>query len=130
MSILVATDGQSHSEKAVRFAIELARCRKTSLFVLHIIRGRRGVDNEKIIKDGMMLLERIKDIGTAYGVSVTGILESGTVYDLIISKAQENDVDIIVLGTSGTPHTEGGQTMGSVSEFVVHNAKCTVVVVR
>lgn len=129
MSILVATDGLPHSERAVRFAIELARCRKTTLFVIHIVRSKRGVENERIIKEGLLLLERIKDVGAAYGVPVTGLLESGTVYDLIIEKARENGADIIVVGSTGRPHEEN-PSMGSVSEFVVHNAKCTVVVVR
>lgn len=130
LSILVATDGQPHSDKVVRFAIELAKCRKTTLYALHIVRGKRGVENEKIIKEGMLLLDRIKDLGSAYGVGVTGLLESGSIYDLIIEKAKENGADIIVIGSTGKPHTESGQQMGSVSEFVVHNAKCTVVVVR
>ncbi len=130
MSILVATDGLPHSEKAVRFAIDLAKCRKTTLYVLHIVRGRRGVENEKIIKAGMLLLEGIKSLGAAYGVPVVGLLESGSTYDLIIAKAEENEADIIVVGTSGKPHEESGQLMGSVSEHVVHSAMCTVVVVR
>ncbi|HMK46574.1 MAG TPA: universal stress protein [Methanocella sp.] len=128
MSILVATDGTPQGEKIVRFAIDLAKCRKTALIVLHIIRSKRGVDNEKIIKDGMLLLEKIKDVATSYGVTATTMLESGVVYEMILDKARENNAEVIVVGTSGK--SQETQTVGSTSDYIVHNARCTVVLVK
>ena len=129
MSIMVATDGQQHSEKAVRFAIELARCRKTPLVILHVITGKRGADNERIIKDGLLLVDKIKDVASAYGVAATGLLDAGVASDLILARAQENECDVIVLGSPGQA-PEGAGKIGSVPEYVVHNSKCTVIVIR
>ena len=128
MSILVSTDGTQYSEKAVRFAIEIAKCRRTPLVILHIVRSKRGVESEKIVKDGMQLLERIRTVSTAHGVETLTFLESGVVFDIILAKAEETGAEMIVLGSSGNSHET--QLIGSTSEHVVHNAKCSVAVVK
>ena len=56
----------------------------------------------------MLLLDRIKDRAAAFGVYLTPMLESGSVYETILNAAKEKNVDIIVIGTtrarrSGTP---------------------------
>jgi nucleotide-binding universal stress UspA family protein len=56
------------------------------------------------------------------------MLESGSVYEGILKAASEKNVDVIVIGT--TDHGTHDSGVGSVSEYVVHNAKCTVVVVK
>lgn len=87
------------------------------------------MENERVIKEGMLLLEKIKDTGASYGVSVTPLLESGSEYDVILNSTTTNGADIIVLGSSGKSHPETGG-VGSVSDYVVHNSKCTVIVVK
>lgn len=115
-------------DKVIKFAIDLAAWRKDEIYAIHIVSGKRGVENDKIIKDGMLLLDRIKSRAAAFGVYLTPMLESGSVYEAILHAATEKNVDVIVIGTTGRGAQDSG--VGSVSEYIVHNSKCTVIVVK
>src|SRR5512147_2178993 len=115
MSILVAIDKKPNLDDVVKFAIDLAAWREDEIYAIHVVSGKRGVDNDKIIKDAMLLLDRIKDRAAAFGVFLTPLLESGSVYQAILNAATEKKVDIIILGsTSQGPNDPG---VGSVSEY-------------
>lgn len=128
MSILLAANGDPAMDKVIKFAIDLAAWRKDEIYAIHIVTGKRGVENDKIIKDGMLLLDRIKDRAAAFGVYLTPMLESGSVYETILNAAKEKNVDVIVIGTTGHGAQDSG--VGSVSEYIVHNSRCTVIVVK
>lgn len=131
MSILLAIDKNSDMDNVVKFAIDLASWRHDEIYAVHIVTGKRGVENDRIIKDGLLMLDRIKDRAAAFGVYLTPMLESGSVYETILNAATEKKVDVIVLGSSsGSAHGGQDSRVGSVSEFIVHNAPCTVVVVK
>jgi nucleotide-binding universal stress UspA family protein len=121
-------DGNPEMDKIIKFAIDLAAWRKDEIYAIHIVSGKRGVENDKIIKDGLLFLDRIKDRAAAFGVYLTPMLESGSVYEGILNAASEKKVDVIVIGTTGHGTHDSG--VGSVSEYIVHNSKCTVVVVK
>ena len=128
MSILVAIDKKPNLDDVVKFAIDLAKWREDEIYAIHIVSGKRGVDNDKIIKDAMLFMDRIKDRAAAFGVFLTPLLESGSVYEAVLKAALDKKVDIIVLGS--TNHGSGEPGVGSVSEYIVHHAHCTVVVVK
>ena len=128
MSILLAVDGNREVDRIIKFAIDLAAWRKDEIYAIHIVSGKRGVENDKIIKDGLLFLDRIKERAAAFGVYLTPLLESGSVYEGILNAASEKKVDVIVIGTTGHGTLDSG--VGSVSEYIVHNSKCTVVVVK
>ncbi|OPY25901.1 MAG: Universal stress protein family protein [Methanocella sp. PtaU1.Bin125] len=131
MSILLAVDKNPNMDNVVKFAIDLAAWRHDEIYAVHIVTGKRGVENDRIIKDGLLLLDRIKDRAAAFGVFLTPMLESGSVYETILNAAIEKKADLIVVGSSsGKGHLEQDSRVGSVSEFIVHNAPCTVVVVK
>jgi nucleotide-binding universal stress UspA family protein len=115
-------------DKVIKFAIDLAAWRKDEIYAIHIVSGKRGIENDRIIKDGMLLLDRIKDRAAAFGVYLTPLLESGSVYEAIINVANQKNVDVIVIGTTGGGSKDSG--VGCVSEYIVHNSKCTVIVVK
>ncbi len=114
-------------DNVVKFAIDLASWREDEIYAIHIVTGKRGVDNDRIIKDGLLMLDRIKDRAAAFGVYLTPMLESGSVYETILKAAADKNVDIIIVGSSG-PANEPG--VGTVPEYIVHNATCTVIVVK
>jgi nucleotide-binding universal stress UspA family protein len=115
-------------DKVIKFAIDLASWRKDEIYAIHIVTGKRGIENDKIIKDGMLFLDRIKERAAAFGVYLTPMLESGSVYEAILNAANQKKADVIVIGTTGHGTLDSG--VGSVSEYIVHNSKCTVVVVK
>jgi nucleotide-binding universal stress UspA family protein len=128
MSILLAVDKNPDLDDVVKFAIDLARWREDEIYAVHIVSGKRGVENDKIIKDAMLFLDRIKDRAAAFGVFLTPMLESGSVYEVILKAATDKKVDIILVGSTRKGTNDPG--VGSVSEYIVHNAPCTVIVVK
>jgi nucleotide-binding universal stress UspA family protein len=129
MTILLATDGKPHSEKAVNFAFEFAALRKESLFVVFAVSPKSEDDKDKIIKQGMVVLEELKKRGAKENVKVTTMLEAGNPYEAVLDAADRVKADAIVVGTSGKTAIDR-VLIGSVSEYIVRNSKCTVIVVK
>jgi nucleotide-binding universal stress UspA family protein len=129
MTILLATDGKPHSEKAVNFAFEYAALRKENLFVVFAVSPKSEDDKDKIIKQGMAVLEELKKRGAKENVKVTTMLEAGNPYEAVLNAADRVKADAIVVGTSGKTAIDR-VLIGSVSEYIVRNSKCTVIVVK
>jgi nucleotide-binding universal stress UspA family protein len=129
MTILLATDGKPHSEKAVNFAFEYAALRKDNLFVVFAVSPKSEDDKDKIIKQGMAVLEELKKRGAKESVKVTTMLEAGNPYEAVLNAADRVKADAIVVGTSGKTAIDR-VLIGSVSEYIVRNSKCTVIVVK
>lgn len=129
MNVLFATDGKAHSDKATHYAYEYARLNKAMLFIVFVVSPKAEEDKEKVIQDGMRVLEKLKDDATRQGVQVTTLLEAGNPYETILSASERVKADAIVVGTSGKTVLDR-VLIGSVSEYVVRNSRCTVIVVK
>jgi len=64
-----------------------------------------------------------------HGIEGATVLRRGDPASAILGEAEEEDVDVIVLGTRGLSTAERW-LMGSVSTKVLHHAHCSVLVVR
>jgi nucleotide-binding universal stress UspA family protein len=129
MNVLLATDAKPHSEKAVGYAIEYARLFKAALYVVYVVSPRAGEDREKTVKTSMALLDDVKKRAASSGVEVTPLLEAGSPYEAILAAAERVRSDAIIVGTSGKTVVDR-VLIGSVSEYIVRNARCTVIVVK
>ena len=129
MTILLATDGKPHSEKAVNYAFDYAALRKESLCVVFAVSPKSEDDKDKTIKQGMAVLDDLKKRGTNENVKVTTMLETGNPYEAVLNAADRVKADAIVVGTSGKTAIDR-VLIGSVSEYIVRNSKCTVIVVK
>ena len=129
MNVLLATDGKQHSDKAVNYAIEYAERFAANLFIVFVVSPRHGEDRDAVIKTGMTVLEDIKQKALEKKVSVTTMLEAGNPYEATLAVSERIKADAIVVGTSGKTVLDRA-LIGSVSEFIVRNARCTVVVVQ
>lgn len=129
MNILLATDGRPHSEKAVQYAIEYAKLHRAMLFIVFVVSPRPGEDREKVIKSGRMVLEEVKKSALEQEVGVTTLLEAGSPHEAILAVSERINADAIIVGTSGKTAIDRA-LIRSVSEHVVRNARCTVIVVR
>jgi nucleotide-binding universal stress UspA family protein len=78
---------------------------------------------------GMEVLEEIKERAAKQGVEATTLMEAGSPYEAILSAADRVNAGAIVVGTSGKTAFDR-VLIGSVSEYVVRNANCTVIVVK
>lgn len=129
MNVLLATDGKPHSDKAVKYAIEYAENFAANLFILFVVSPRQGEDRDTVIKNGMTVLEEVKQKALENKVAVTTMLEAGNPYEATLAVSERIKADAIIVGTSGKTVLDRA-LIGSVSEFIVRNARCTVVVVR
>ncbi len=81
------------------------------------------------IDEGMRQLDELKSLAAASGVEATTLLEGGSIYEAVLSAADRIHAGAIVVGTS-EKSTLDRVLIGSVSEFVVRNSRCSVIVVR
>lgn len=129
MTVLLATDGKPHSEKAVSYALEYAASRKENLCIVFAVSPKSEDDKDRIIKQGMSVLEELKKRGEKENIKVTTMLEAGNPYEAVLNAADRVKASVIVVGTSGKTAIDR-VLIGSVSEYIVRNSKCTVIVVK
>lgn len=128
-NVLLATDGKPHSEKAVKYAFEYAQSHKATLFIVFVVSPKAEDDKDKFIKTGMGVLDDLKKKGGQQGVNVTTLLEAGNPYEAILNASERIKAEAIIVGTSGKTAIDR-VLIGSVSEYIVRNSKCTVIVVK
>jgi nucleotide-binding universal stress UspA family protein len=133
--ILLATDGSPDAVLASRAAVDLSTRTGSELHVVHawhsvpstrfetFIRAQRHREAEEL------LTEQASSIRDAGGVVAETCLREGPAVDEILDLAEEVGADLIVLGSRGHGPVER-LVVGSISEGVVHHARCPVLVLR
>jgi nucleotide-binding universal stress UspA family protein len=135
--ILVAVDGSSCSDVAVRAAAELAVAHKSTLaacHVFHIPEQYRddlvGPLRDVIREDGEKILDHaVRLAGTLGAEAVPRLVTGKHPAAAILSLAAELRSELIVLGARGKS-TDGSREIGSVGSAVVSGAKSSVLIVR
>lgn len=136
--ILVPVDFSEESILAAKFAVSLAREYKTKVYVLHVSEPVPAFVHqyvpEEIRQNGMNQLRddlsRVIPCDLKESLSVEEILEIGRpVHHIIVKKAQELGVDVIIIATHGRTGLAHG-LLGSVAEHVIRYASCPVFVIR
>ena len=137
--ILLATDGSECAESAGLVAVDLANRSGAELHVVYAFefvspREFAGValrmrSPSEGVKHAQSVLDeqvgRIEEMGG--GVADT-LLLTGSPVDQILCAAEETDAGLVVVGRRGLSGVKR-LLMGSVSEGVVHHARCPVLVV-
>lgn len=142
-NLLVATDFSEASEDAVVFARQLAHAFGSTLHVLHVVgnvvTGAIGVEGyttdylalqreiEQAARRQVDAIITDEDRRTLAARAV--VLTSSSPAQAIVSYANDEHIDLVVVGT----HGRGGAArllMGSVAERVVRLASCPVLTVR
>ncbi len=137
MNILVAIDGSTGAEKAVRFASKLAKDSKSSMAIISVV-PHVPTTKEAIItllkeeignpeKAAEKYLEKGEEIAKKYGISPAIVLTEGDP-NKEIRKAAER-FDLLVVGSCGKGKVDSF-LLGSVSSNLVKTAKVPVLVVR
>lgn len=150
-SILIPVDGSDNSIRAMHKAKEIADCLGAKIILLHIINVRSAVayyhnnarlaqnpaalDWPSIIKksrdDSHNLLEKSKEaLGNSNIETVTLDEPGARLADAIVTFAEERDVDMIVMGSSGMGSLGKRIYLGSVTTRVLHTTHKPVLVVQ
>jgi nucleotide-binding universal stress UspA family protein len=125
--ILVATDGSRLGDAAAYSAIRLTRHCDLPLTVLSVV----GTDGEAEHRaEAKAAIERVGAAAAREGVTIETLVEEGRrPYEVIIDTARGRNADLVVVGSHGRTGLNR-LLMGSVSERVIGNAECPVLVVK
>jgi nucleotide-binding universal stress UspA family protein len=135
--ILLATDLSRASDFATDWAFDLARRLAASLLVVSVIdpldlrlpggRFRARVDQ---VREGReAAAQALVQRGHRLGVPVTFLVWDGDPAESIVAAAHAERADLVLVGSHGRGPI-GRLLLGSVSEHVVRNAPCPVLVAR
>lgn len=136
MKILVPVDGSKYALKAAKEAAMLAKAFGASVIIVSVAPDigswELGYDVKgKMEKEAHKSVEEAKNFVKEQGIDdVKGIVLSGVpVAEGILKTAQDEKIDIIIMGS----HGRTGLTrfmLGSVAQKVVTHATCSVLVIK
>jgi nucleotide-binding universal stress UspA family protein len=138
--ILIATDGSETAKEAADFGIEMVGCSGAKVYAVYVIETTpyRSVPLDQIWsnnvleefeKEGNEATFYVEKIAKDAGMEVESRVLKGEPAEKIVTFAEDNNIDMIIMGSLG----KGGYerlVMGSVSEKVMRHAKIPVLVVR
>ena len=145
--ILLPTDGSKYANEAARHAIWVAGASGAELIALNVIETSAlvGLPAEDLIikikemlkEEGKKSLEKISEIlkesesrwEFQKEIKLTLETKEGPPANIIVETVKEEDIDLVVIGTSGK-HGLDRFLLGSVAEKVVRSAPCPVLVVH
>jgi len=143
-SIVVGTDGSSTASSAVTSAIELARITGARLHIVcsyntaqastavAAAAGLASIGVEDMDRSArehtFSVLDEAKGRATSAGVDVATHACIGSPAESIITVAEDQKADVIVVGNRGM---KGARRMlGSVPNHISHHAPCSILIVR
>jgi len=142
---LVPLDGSDWSFRAAKYAIKIAKMANAEMVYVHAVVSLpatayanvhagvlipRYIEESK--KEAQKWYDEVNTIAKKAGVvrlSADTILDVSSVADAIISYAEKNNVDLIIMGTKGRTGLKK-VLLGSVASSVISHANCPVLVVR
>jgi nucleotide-binding universal stress UspA family protein len=138
MKILVAYDGSEPAKKALDKAIEMTTSYGGELALLTVTEPvcPLGVTEEDCGKMDQILkkqteeiLSKVKQRLEEQSIKASALVRVGSPADEIINVAEQEKVDMIVLGSHGR-HGAKRFFLGSVSSRVASHANCSVIIVK
>jgi len=141
--ILIATDGSEYIKKVVTHAIELAKLSGAGLHAVYVMDiiidygpksylstdiSTEGLENF-LRNEGEEATKYIEEQAGEEGLSVEKWILKGHPAEEILKFADEQSVDMIVMGTLGRSGIEKF-VLGSVADKVIRNSSIPVLIVR
>ena len=136
--ILVPTDGSEFAKKAQKHALFLAEACEAELIAVSVTENNfvNGLPlDDEVYQLNQILNERSKENLDEFdklnenNLKITHVIREGSPAKVILEVAKDEDVDLIVMGSSGKSGFDRF-IMGSVADKVVNSAKCAVLVVH
>jgi len=145
--IMIATDGSDCSNLAIDKGIELARLSGGTVYAVYVMSTAYLFDmdggayssvstnpywesiREALKNQGQQAVDCIKSLGKAKGINVKSILLEGNPSNELIRYADEEKMDIVIMGTLGKTGVDR-ILIGSVAGNLTRHSKIPVMVVR
>jgi nucleotide-binding universal stress UspA family protein len=140
--ILVPVDFSRDADRALEYALDMARQRGAHLELLYVVENltypdfyypappsREQMTEEISERAGKRLRERLDDLGGEEPATVDVGVEIGDPVEEVVARAGEAGSELIVMGSRGRTGLER-ILLGSVAEGVIRRAPCPVLVVK
>ena len=136
--ILVPTDGSEFAKKAQKHALFLASVSGAEIVAVSVTENNfvNGLPlDDEIYQLNQVLNERSEENLKEFDklndddIKITHVIREGSPARVILEVANEGNIDLIVMGSSGKSGFDRF-IMGSVADKVVNSAKCAVLVVH
>jgi nucleotide-binding universal stress UspA family protein len=138
--ILVPYDGLSCSKRAFKLALEFAQIFNSELIILECIdmfvanwfvrSSFEDIVLKKLRGKIMNEIKILEKISKKKNISITGkIQETSSIANTIVTFSKNKNIDLIVMGAKGSSSL-GSFFLGSVSNDVIHKAKCPVLIIK
>lgn len=142
--ILVPTDMSSHSDKAVKQAIDIAKQFNSELYLLHVVQDpAQQCIPDYDVNEGLLLqlqkelLElahkgiqaQIDKFPESKGLTIVADVKTGVPHDEILKEEVERGIDLVVISSLGTTGL-AKYLIGSVARHVLLGSTCSVLLVR
>jgi nucleotide-binding universal stress UspA family protein len=136
--MLVAIDGSDSSMDAADYAISMSKEYNAELYALHVIHADVDIFGPpetsefmtRMRNDGEKYLDKVKLKANEKNVQIkTEIISTMNISGGIIDYAEENNFDLIVIGTRGRSEFKK-LLLGSLASHIVTYAHCPVLVVK
>lgn len=137
--ILVATDASEYSRQALKSALVLARKFNSEVELLFVIQ-KTLVYDESLLDGDLILPNQTEQKGdqaikaTLEGIDITDVtltkkISQGKPANVILQEIENENIDLVVMGSHGYGAIAGA-LLGSVSQRVLHGAKCSVLIAK
>lgn len=135
--ILLPTDGSPGTERAAEHALDLAETYDAALHVLYVVdTNALPLDAharhvfEDLTEEGLLAEEEVVERAAERGIeTVVSDVREGSPHEVIREYVEENDIDLVVMGTHGRRGLDR-YLLGSVTERVVRSAGVPVLTLR
>ncbi len=127
MSILIAYDGRQATEAALEYATKLSVSLEEPLYILNVV-SKEQMDPEDIDPTVQEYMAAASQKAMAAGADVHTIIEVGKPDDVILEVATNFQCGAVVVGRPERSRLDR-MVMGSVSQDLVENCKCPVIIV-
>jgi nucleotide-binding universal stress UspA family protein len=131
--ILVAVDGSETSSKAAKMAIDLAEKNGADLIALYIVAPNINFSQAFYFaqENGQKIVDEVKREAVAKKLNVQTevLMDVGAVSKAIVEYAENNNANLIVIGTRGISGIKR-MLVGSTASEVIKYSHCPVMVVK
>lgn len=140
--ILVGVDGSPFAEKALKYAVDLAKKYNAKLIIIHVVLRRfyavapseagvlaTTVFVKEMETEGKEIISKAESYVKGESVENECRLVQGVPADEIVKLGQTEKVDLIIMGSRGLTEVRAF-LLGSVSDKVSHHAKCPTLIVK
>lgn len=141
MKILVAIDGSKDAAEGVRMGLDMARVQGAEVTLLAVIPIYPDIDLEitarardslerKLGSQAEQSLSKANESFQAKGISPRAvIINAGDVADEIVKMAEDEKMDLIIIGSRGLGAT-GRFSLGGTAMKIISHAPCSVLVAK